>query len=228
METLTVTVEHYLEKNYADTLFEPTKYLKSDSCVERELLSRGVFLGRAVTVLITKSVDIIVGIVATAFTFLTLGMNKDCARAMSNFMFESVGILGEPMYQLVKMLNPHIKETDSEDLLVSAKPLYKLGLITRYLVVPMYNQFEIFSNSENVIVRHVASRTCTALGVLVCTVTRVVDGAIGLVASVFMFLTLGKFESLNNLAIRGLQVTRIVAELPCGVLMTINPWSFNS
>lgn len=224
METFTKYVGDYLHNNYFDTLNEPTKYLKSDSCVERELLSRGVFLGRAVVVLITKSMDLLVGIVATAFAILTLGMNNDINKRMFDSMHAATGILDEPMYQLLKVINPHVIDSRAASILVPRKDRNHTGFVASRFDGTVIKTFVELRSSENVIVQHVASRAYYCLITICFAVAKAVEGVIGLVASAFMLLTLGKIESLNNLAIRGLQ-GMVMTDLTFLVIQIINPWA---
>lgn len=223
-QTLTNYVYNYVKENYEDTLHAPTKYLESTEFVERELLSRAVYLGRTVGVAVTASVDIIIGVVATALTMLTLGMNKDCSYAMHTYLVQTKAIVAAPIFGLVQTLHPKAALTSDSSYENVLVPLAETGITVKY-AEDLLTKVEVLKDSDNAIVKHVISRLCIALTSIAYVVTRAVDVVIGAIATLFMFITLGNFESLNNLAIRGLQGTGIVGDIACLAVLIINPFT---
>lgn len=218
---------HYVEKNWDN----------SYDCVKREVFARGAHLALVPISTVTSALDTIVGSLAGLGAIGTAGLHKPTVELYRRNIDSSRKIAARPFVNFLKFINPAAKFSGDENFVLSDyfdgdedynKPKISgdgNGFITNGVSKYMSKAAIEFSFSQNVFKRHVLSRLTYALMGIASLVTRAVDGAIGLVAAAFSIITAGKFESLNNLAYRGLQAPGIIGDLFSCAIKFINPWA---
>ncbi|MCC5831695.1 MAG: hypothetical protein JJU12_01450 [Chlamydiales bacterium] len=120
----------------------------------------------------------------------------------------------------MQTLNPHAKFTKE-----GSVPIEGGGLITDFVKQKLNDALKSCTKPERGSggMRHIVSRLTVILRTVASLITRIVDFPIGLIAGLFSLLTFGRYESLNNAALRGLQITGIVTDLFEGVIQFLNP-----
>lgn len=225
-------IQHYVEKNWVN----------SYDCVKREVFARGAHLALVPISTVTSALDTIVGSLAGLGAIGTAGLHKPTVELYRRNIDSSRKIAARPFVSFLKFINPAAKFSGDENFV--RRPSYDSdyfdgdedynkpkisgdgnGFITNGVRKYMSKAAIEFSFSQNVFKRHVLSRLTYALMGIASLVTRAVDGAIGLVAAAFSIITAGKFESLNNLAYRGLQAPGIIDDLFSSAIKFINPWA---
>lgn len=194
------------------------KFAVSRNIIKNQIFSRTTSLALLPCSLVTGIADTVLGTAATAASILTLGkfegISKFAARHIAS------GIITNPYVFLLKTINPNAQFTTHNNALISAEGR---GFIAK----EAYDFFAIMEykcqRSESLIMNYLGSRITSAVMAIACVVTRAVDGVIGIIAAAFSLLTLGKVESFNNLAFRGLQITDVINDLLYCTLKVFNP-----
>ena len=78
---------------------------------------------------------------------------------------------------------------------------------------------------EKFLTRHIVSRLSHGLFAVASVITRLWDFAVGLLAASLAFATLGKIETINHLAYRGLKVGGLCSDVFEHTIKAINPWT---
>lgn len=224
--TFTTPAEDYIDINLVhddDTTF-----------VKKHILARGAHILLTPVSFITSAVDTIIGLGAGIGAICTLGTHKQTFNVACYHLSSSKELFVLPYVNFVQTINPEARF--SEAYIVRYLGLAKkamisgdgVGFLSDFVINPLKNIARSCYNSDNFLTRHVASRLTYALLAVSCLVTRAVDGIIGIPAAALSILTVGKFESLNNLAYRTLQAPGIIGDLFYCTIKFINPWTGTS
>lgn len=150
---------------------------------------------------------------------LQLGMGNSLPRIVK-WTVQSRFIVATPYLCFLKMINPHAKidiphEGNAQDP-YPAVQFRGNGLLSNIVKTYLYGYALRKYDSE--VLGNITTRLTFAIAVVALTVTRAVDGIIGITAGTAAILTVGYFESLNHLAFRGLQFTGVIADWQlCGI-----------
>lgn len=190
------------------------------NCFNRQFTARVGYFLSAPLELISSIVDTAIGLLATVESLLALGTEKSCNKIAQNHLISASAIISSPYKFLLRTLNP--TATFDECAPVSSKGN---GLVSHYVINFLKEYGRSCTNSPNLFKQHVISRVTYALLAISCLVTRTADGAIGIIAAAFSFITLGKIDTINNIALRGLRFPGIIDDLVFCTVKFINPWS---
>jgi len=180
--------------------------------------------------------DTVIGVLAGVGTIVSLGENTKIFRTASHHLSRCTGLIVRPYRDLLHCVNPRAvfswKPTYGEAAdarkFGKGRPLVYCdgdGLLTGHVKDAFYGIGRWCRNHENVVIKHVVSRLSSLLSIAASAVCRAVDFVFGVIAAVLSFVALGKSETLNNTAHRGLQVTGIVGDVIFGITRIINPWA---
>lgn len=209
-------VKDYVAKNWVSS--EETSFVK------KQVLARGAYLILAPASLVTSAVDAIIGVGAGIGAICALGKHKPTCQFTIKHLHSSDRMIAEPYVNLLKALNPDFELTEGRSLIGAMGH----GFTSHFIREPLKEVARSCYDSDSLLKRHVASRLTYALLAIASVVTRAVDGVIGVPAAALSLLTLGKFESLNHLAYRGLQVPGIINDLFYCTIKLVNPWTGTS
>lgn len=196
----------------------------NDSFLKSQVLARAGFLASIPSSTITSAVNMIVGVGAGFATIVTGGKCSSSFRLAMDSLDNSQKTVSVLYMNFLKTLNPQARFVNHSKAFITADGD---GFITNQISTALKALALNYLSSENVFKRHIASRLTYALLAISSVVTRVADGIIGSVAAVLSLLTLGKVESMNNLAYRGLQIPGIIKDLFYCAAKIINPWTGN-
>lgn len=216
--------ERYIHNNWVNS--------KKTNFFKKHVLARVTHFTLVPASLIISALDAIIGLGAGMAAICTLGKHEKIFHFASSHLRSSSEIIARPYINLLQTLNPKVDL--SSNISVFENPKYPIigagdnGFITHFISKFLENIASRCYNSENFVIRHVVSRLTYPLLAISCLVTRVVDGIIGIGVAPLSLLTGGKFESLNNLAYRALQVPGIIDDLFYCTIMCINPWAGTS
>ncbi len=229
-KTLVEPAASYIDDNWVGS--ENTNFLK------KQVLARGGNLVLTPWSATINVADTIIGISAGCASIATVGKHKSTYDFALLHLDSSRKVLVRPYTRLLKTINPQapftraprrnerwmtvLMDSNTSDPLINGDGD---GFITHYVWEALRNKAHDFYNSSNWGKRHIASRLTYALLAIASLVTRAVDGIIGVIAAGVSFLTLGKIESINNLAYRALQAPGIVKDLFYCTIKFINPWA---
>lgn len=192
-----------------------------DNPLAAEVLARGVNLVLAPASFLAAGGDTAVGLGAGIGALCTLGTQHSIVAVAERYLPWSRELVAAPYKHLLSTINPRAREY-SGYAWISADGN---GFITHYVFAYLSDKGREYRHSDDLLVKHVASRLTYALAAVACLVARVADGAIGLVAGLFSFFSVGKWESLNNLAGKALQAPGIICDLFYCTIRFINPWA---
>lgn len=129
-------------------------------------------------------------------------------------------IIAEPFKRLLQTINPKVLRGEScknyDRPCISAKGI---GFIANQVHIAV----NYLTTTENSLYRHIISRLVCALAPIAYIIARIADGIIGLAVAPFALLLCGRWESLNNLAYRGLQAPGIIFDLYRCAIRFITP-----
>lgn len=231
--------EAYVYKNWVDST--------ETTLVNKHILSRAAYLILTPASFVTSALDTLVGLGVTIGTILS-GRNKKVFDFTMLHLDSTNKLALRPYANFLKTINPEACFTKGlEDIpynesyvdrrLISAaqslgfhyqEPKISAkgdGFVSDLVIEPLKGVARRCYKSENFLKRHVASRLTYILLAISCVVTRAVDGVIALPAAVLSILTVGKIQSLNNLAYRTLQATGIISDLAYCIIKIVNPLS---
>lgn len=176
-------------------------------------------IGMAAGSMLTGVADTFIGLGASAASIVTLGQNKEARLQMANHMNSTDRLLSRTYKSLLKTINPSAQFTDKAKVSSTGQG----GILTNFVRTKLDSAITATSNSKNFFVKHVVSRGVALAKIPASIAARVVDLAIGVFGMLGSIFTLGKWESANNLAQRGLQITGIVSDVLGGIVQTLNP-----
>lgn len=153
-----------------------------------------------------------------------MGIIKDFARAVIDDSSKRIScsnyIIATPFRNLLQTINPKVLRWDNTS---NEIPLKGIGLITQ----KVHNAVRDLTSTKSSLYRHTISRLVYLLAPIAYTIARIADGIIGLVAApfavLFSILFCGRWESLNNVAYRGLQAPGLIYDLYRCAIGFINP-----
>lgn len=204
----TKPVEYYVDSNWVQS--DETTFLK------KHVLARGAYLLLTPASFITSALDTIIGLGAGIGAICTLGKHKPTYVFAGRHVFMSNFSCALPYQNFLQTINPEAKFGDTRGFIVSS------------IVKPLTNIAASCQKSNNFLKRHIASRLTYALSAIACLVTRAVDGVISIPITALSILTVGKFQSINNLAYKTLKASGIVNDLFQLTMLFINPWAATS
>lgn len=211
-------------------------WIYSQDSLKKHVGTRAAYLTLAPTSFITTTVDTVVGIGAGIGSVLTLGLCEQLDEFAFHQLHLSNNILTRPYEALLRTVNPKAAIYDGILSRTRAGKLLKQPSIKLqgkgFVTDPVFKKLSAFAkkcaSSEDCLKQHVVSRLTYALLAISLLVTRAVDGILAIPAVAASFLTLGTYESVNNLAFRTLQATGIVHDLFHCTIKVINPWTTSS
>jgi hypothetical protein len=213
---LTEPAANYIETNWI--LSHKTTFLK------KQVLARGAYFCLTPAAFITHAIDTIIGLGIGLGALCTLGIHKPTVKMAINHLSDSKQLFANTYINFLKFINPgaYADLNSSQEPTISAEGN---GFLSDFVDKPLRDLARDCRNSDNILKRHITSRLTYALLAISCLVTRAIDGIIGIPAAALSILTLGKFESLNNLAYRTLQAPGIIRDLFICTIKFINPWT---
>lgn len=201
---------------------------RSTNCTRREICSRGIYLILIPIGVALRSLHVAQGALASVGMFLTGGcvpsINKYAVQHLSLSRF----ILPMVLYNLLRTINlkstiTGIRKADPSSNVSKSIPHPRNGILTEILINESGTEFLTLTKSPYRAVRNVVSRLSFVVLAVAFTITRVVDGVIGIIATPLSLLCLGKSDRLNSTAFLGLTFTNLPLSLIYFAIRTINP-----
>lgn len=227
----------YTNVTYATTkpaeLYVYNNWIQSDETtfLKKHVLVRGAYFVLAPASFIASAIDTIIGLGAGIGAICTLGKHQRTFEVAFEHLSSSNKLVVRPYANILQTINPEAKFSGNLACPGNKSPMisgHGDGFISDMVISSLKNVAIACYRSNNFLKRHVASRLTYALLAVSCLVTRAVDGIIGILAAGLSILTVGKFESLNNLAYRTLKAPGIINDLFYCTIKFINPWSGTS
>jgi hypothetical protein len=227
-----VPIEHSVIDNLVNT--------ENLNCAKRHLLARGAYLALTPLSFVTNAIDAVVGIGAGVGAILTVGKSDKIYRVALEHLQGAQQILALSFTNLLHTINPQARFSRPENDpgqwvhgVCIRRPRATIGVegngfISNFFISRLRKTGSSCYRYDGFLMRHIASRLTYALLAIACLITRTVDGIIGVLAAVLSLVTVGKFESLNNLAYRALQAPGIIHDLFYCTIKFINPWAGTS
>lgn len=234
---------HYINVTH-ETTHRAKKYIyetwaSSTRPAKKHILARSAHLILAPASLIPVAVDTIIGLGAAIGTLFTFGKHVPTYRITFNHLDSARKFLVYPYVNILRTINPEAifsgnieaasyqttRSTHSSSYQAKMLSWKGVGLIGGLVFAILKKSAGECYNSRYFLNRHVSSRLTYILLAVACVVTRVADGIIAVPAVGLSILTMGKFESLNNLAYRTLQFPSIINDLFYCTIKFINPWA---
>lgn len=180
--------------------------------------------------------DGIIGTAAGICSFIVFGSNQQVWSFARNHLHSAEYILG--FHHILRIVNPSaIFPIDrnggaeatayfwNESLKIPKIGTEGKGMITEFVLSKIkkfaYNCYE----SDSFIPMHIISRLSYLLLGIACTVTRVVDGVLGMVTAPISLMTCGTIDNLNIFTLRSLKVAGIANDIFYCASKFINPWA---
>lgn len=179
---------------------------------EKQFLARGAYLGLAPLSFVTHVIDTVIGIGSGAGAIVTGGTQEAVNVFASNHLCASKSLLAIPYIYLLKAINVTADVNPTGD-----------GIVADFVIDSLKDIANDCLRSDNIFTRHVTSRLSYAVLAISALVARTVDGVIGVIAALFSFFTVGRYEFFNSLAMNGLGATGIINDLFCCTIRFINP-----
>lgn len=211
---------------------------ESKSFQKRHVVSRLANLAVAPLSVLTSSVDGLLGL-GLGLASVAVAGTKAKLNTQALLQLEALQELpSRSFYLLLKTLNPNAsivsqsvtrrRHEDYEDVHLSDIFSYghdegRLHQIFSGILSSITQLGHDCYNSESKFKRQVTSRLTFGLLAVSCVVARIFSLVIGVASGVLALLTLGKFEAVNTLAYKGLQITGIVRDLFFCAMKCINP-----
>lgn len=226
--------ENFIESNWV--VSSRTNFVK------KHVFARGGHLALVFWSVVMSGADSIIGVGAGLASVLTGGRHRPTFKCALIHLDSSRQIIALPYVNLLKTLNPDATFSGSMANMsymdrylartIGRKDAFITsdgdGFITHYVSGTLKSIARGCYNSDNIIKRHLVTRLTYVLLAITSVITRIVDGIIGVIAALASFLTVGKFESINNLAYRGLQTPGIINDLFYCTIKFMNPWAGTS
>ncbi len=214
------TATHFILRNYIQVNLS-----NSDSLFKSQVLTRVAYLSLAFLNIITGSVNATAGVLTGSLNILTAGKKHSLHKITLAQLCNTRLTLSLFYLNGLRVLNPHARlcnyiPKNSLELSFDGNGLFAGRVNT--LIQDLSAQC---NTSKNFLKKQVISRLTYVLLAVASLVTRAVDAVIGIIAAVFSILTLGKFNTINTIAFRGLQVPGIVDDLFYCAVKIINPWT---
>lgn len=194
--------------------------------LQKQVIARGGNLCLAPASLITAAVDTIMGLGAMLASVITLGLHRPTLKFTGNHITQSENLLLNPYRHLMKTINPEIQFAKDKEAWDPLNP----PLITAEgngffanVCVPIFNSVKEYSKFDDFYTRHITIRLTSAVLAMAAIITRIADAIICLPAAALSLITLGSFESLNNLASRSLSAPAIIRDLVYCTIVFVNP-----
>lgn len=188
---------------------------KDHSFIKREVFQRGATLGIGCVALPALAIETLIGVILGVGVILTGGKSLSLYEKHLSFIAGSKFIFKLPFECLLKTVNPNA------DFLKTTRN----GIISSYTRDFFRELSTECRSSENILIKHVISRLTYAAMAISMTISRIVDGAIGLLTVPLSILTLGKIKSINHTALEALHFTGIIQDLLYCTMKFINPWT---
>lgn len=203
-----------------DGLYSRCEQSESGS-LKQGIQRRAVHLITTPVFVVTDLVDTLLGVGMTIATLATAGQNKTIRGVAMIELEASANLLSVPYRHLLQTINPEAQFNGAENDLNDSGN----GLLASIVKTGLQKFVNTQKESNSFFRRHVTTRLGHGLMLLSAPLTRTADLAIGLVAALFSFLTLGKIPTLNKVASKALEAPGIMRDLFQGVVKTINPYS---
>lgn len=220
------------ETSWPTRVYVDLNWTGSGEALKKQIYSRGANLALAPTLFMTGAVDAIIGVGAGIATVCTLGMCRPVSKLAFDHLATTRYLMALPYQSLLHVINPNAqfpKRTSILDEGNGKGPWIGSegnGFVHDSIHDSLRRSAEKRYESENFLHRQVTSRLTYALLAIASVITRVTDAIIGLRAAVFSMLTLGKVDSLNNVAYRALQAPAVIHDLFYCAVKFLNPAAF--
>jgi|GEM_PF-1790277 len=179
------------------------------------IIKRAAYALSAPLACTAATIDTVVGLMQTTPTIATLGMDDNIAKSSRDYLLSSASILQMPYYSLLRSINPNVHIDVSE--------IRKDSILHPMVTSPILRKSIQLQSSRSFFHREISTRLFLAVYALASVVTRVADGAIGVLAATLSFLTLGKFNKINVIAYRSLKAPALIYDICFSAVKIINP-----
>lgn len=187
---------------------------ENSNVFKRHFLARAGHFALIPLAALTTILDTIIGVGAAIAVVATLATRRDIFVFTFRHLMNCSYILSGPFKEILLTINPQAKFKVVENALS--------GLTTGIVNDFVGENFKKLKQSENLFIKHVASRCFRIIMLVALVAARLIDFPIGVVAAPLALLTFGKIQLLNDAAFNGLRVTGIIYD----TLLTLG-WSIN-
>ncbi|CDZ81757.1 hypothetical protein BN1013_02293 [Candidatus Rubidus massiliensis] len=224
-------------KRYAYELSDIHNTSKSLQFVKKECFSRFINLSSIPIGLITSLFDTIIGMLFSVISISLLSLNKRVYKLSINHLRSQKVILRIIYVHVLRIFQPTIKfkkekhnnspyvvrQTipQQKDLKISASGN---GYLSEYIVEPLKNIARSNIKSNSLIKRHISSRLIFSCILLSSIISRIGDAILSTICIFPVLLSVGKFQSLNNLVYRAIQFPGVVEDVFYSITKIGNPF----
>lgn len=199
----------YIDQNWV-TLNETT-------FMGRHFFSRAVQLTCIPVFFTAMALDTIIGVGVGVGAVCTLGRHIPTSCFAINHL-NSADYLFAGFYEhFLRAINPKAQFSDEVENTMGFFPNLPIKRLAKLALS--------YRSSDNFLKQHVVSRLTYTLLAVSCVVTRIADAIICIVPVTLSVLTVGKFQSLNDVAYRTLQPSGILVDLFFCTIKILNPWN---
>ena len=184
--------------------------------LEREVLSRLGNFALISMMAITNTADTVIGVLAEVLNTATGGKIRPLCGYADGQLNHSKFIVAQPYRHLICLINPKANPVASSG---------QDGICASKVKTFLIKAIGEIRDSDNLFLKHVVSRLGYALMAVALTISRIVDGIIGVGAVILSIVTLGKIDKINQAAFHGLQCTGVVKDILYCVRKMVNPYA---
>lgn len=188
------------------------------SFLTREVASRAAHAAFAPFTFLANCLDTGLGLLALG----TLGFHQQTTLFADRQLCISKYLISSLYWQALNVLNPHVVVTRSGIVTRSGMIAFEGDGLLHERVVCLKNKASNMARSTD-FSGIVGSRTLHLLYGVASVVTRLADAAIAVPAIPLSLVTLGKIESLNNLARRSAQATGLIKDISFCIIHMVDP-----
>lgn len=171
---------------------------------------------------LTRVLDIPLGLVSSALDLITLGSVRPIYRFNDKQRRATSSILSQIFMNTLNVVNP--AASLEEHWQIADVDRLDSGIVSESTI----NFFDktVASLESKPAKFHILGRCLYLIAIPTITVLKIVDLAIGLLAGVASFLTLGMLPKVNATAAVGLKVISLISDIPILATKALNPYAY--
>lgn len=199
---------------------------------DREINTRKKYLKLLPLSFGIKILDTFIGVITSVGVLCTFGLSNTIYTFHARHMKNSKLLLADPFKFLLKTVNPNAnfpkRSNPNHSSELKINPLISVegdGFTATSTIETIQPFLRNSLRSPHFFHRHLTTRLTHIALATCCVAHRIIDAQIALLTAPLALITLGKIDSLNNIAYRSLQTTGIINDLVDFAIKIINPFA---